>query len=106
MSGWLIPVSESRLRSILKVWVTHYNEARPHMALGPGVPDPPAGVVLPTNERSRLIWAHEQSYAPARSWAACIASIRSRPLWPDRVFADHSGDVPLALPTADRKSLR
>ena len=50
---WLIPLSESHLRSMLKVWVTHYNEARPHMALGPGVPDPPAGVVLPANERSR-----------------------------------------------------
>jgi putative transposase len=50
---WLIPLSESHLRSILKEWVTHYNGARPHMALGPGVPDPPAGGVLPANERSR-----------------------------------------------------
>jgi hypothetical protein len=23
---------------MLKVWVTHYNGARPHVALGPGVP--------------------------------------------------------------------
>jgi transposase InsO family protein len=38
---WLIPASESHLRSILKSWVPHYNGARPHMALGPGVPDPP-----------------------------------------------------------------
>lgn len=38
---------------MLKVWVTHYNEARPHMALGPGVPDPPAGVVLRVDEKSR-----------------------------------------------------
>jgi hypothetical protein len=30
-----------------------YNVARPHMALGPGVPDPPAGLVTPANERSR-----------------------------------------------------
>jgi hypothetical protein len=50
---WLIPLSESHLRSMLKVCVTHYNGARPHMALGPGVPDPPAGVVLRNNERSR-----------------------------------------------------
>ena len=26
---WLIPLSESHLRSMLKVWVTHYNRARP-----------------------------------------------------------------------------
>src|SRR5438876_2460417 len=50
---WLIPLSASHLRSILNEWVTHYNMARPHMALGPGVPDPPAGMVLPANGRSR-----------------------------------------------------
>jgi putative transposase len=38
---WLIPLSESHLRSILKSWIPHYNAGRPHMALGPGVPDPP-----------------------------------------------------------------
>jgi hypothetical protein len=32
---WLIPMSELHSRSVLNVWVTHYNEARPHMALGP-----------------------------------------------------------------------
>jgi len=42
---WLIPLSESHLRSILKAWVGHYNHGRPHMALGPGVPDPPSEVV-------------------------------------------------------------
>jgi transposase InsO family protein len=41
---WLIPMSESHLRRILKSWIAHYNTGRPHMALGPGVPDPP-----PTN---------------------------------------------------------
>ena len=39
---WLIPLSESHLRSMLKFWIPHYNTARPHMALGPGVPDPPS----------------------------------------------------------------
>jgi transposase InsO family protein len=42
---WLIPLSESHLRSILKAWVGHYNHGRPHMALGPGVPDPPSEAV-------------------------------------------------------------
>jgi putative transposase len=36
---WLIP--QSRLRLILNSRIPHYNRARPHMALGPGVPDPP-----------------------------------------------------------------
>lgn len=38
---WLIPLSESHLRSILGSWIGHYNAGRPHMALGPDVPDPP-----------------------------------------------------------------
>ncbi len=39
---WVIPVSEAHLRVILREWVTHYNRARPHSALGPGIPDSPA----------------------------------------------------------------
>jgi putative transposase len=42
---WLIPLSESHLRLILREWAGHYNHARPHMALGPGVPDPPSQLV-------------------------------------------------------------
>ena len=42
---WLIPLSESHLRSILTAWVGHYTHARPHMALDPGVPDPPSKLV-------------------------------------------------------------
>jgi len=38
---WLIPLSVAHLRSTLKSWIRHYNAGRPHMALGPGVPDPP-----------------------------------------------------------------
>jgi putative transposase len=49
---WLIPLSESHLRSILKSWVGHYNHGRPHMALGPGVPDPPQGIVQSAIELS------------------------------------------------------
>ena len=42
---WLIPLSESHLRSILRSWVGRYNHGRPHTALGPGVPNPPSDVV-------------------------------------------------------------
>jgi len=49
----LIPLSERHLRSMLKEWVRHYNVARPHMALGPGVPDPPVGAVLSASEKCR-----------------------------------------------------
>jgi hypothetical protein len=48
---WLIPLSEAHLRRVLKSWIGHYNRGRPHMVLGPGVPDPPA--VLRSMPKSR-----------------------------------------------------
>lgn len=36
---YLIPLSERHLRTLLREWVGHYNEARPHSSLGPGIPD-------------------------------------------------------------------
>jgi putative transposase len=50
---WLIPLSECHLRRILKSWIPHYNTGRPHMALGPGVPDPPLTNFYHTNPKSR-----------------------------------------------------
>jgi transposase InsO family protein len=52
-SDWLIPLSESHLHSILKACVGHYNRGRPHMALGPGVPDPPSAVAQPATQLPR-----------------------------------------------------
>jgi putative transposase len=53
---WLIPLSETHLRAILRSWVGHYNRGRPHMALGPGVPDPPSmpalGGIHPSPDRT------------------------------------------------------
>ena len=50
---WLIPLSQSHLRWILKSWVDHYNHGRPHIAPGPGVPDPPSEVARPPAQLSR-----------------------------------------------------
>lgn len=52
---WLIPLSEGHMRRILRDWVRHYNEARPHASLGPGIPDPPPGLPVPAQvDRHRL----------------------------------------------------
>ena len=53
---WLIPMSESHLRAILKEWVRHYNLGRPHKSMGPGVPDPPhrAMTIMKSASRHRL----------------------------------------------------
>jgi transposase InsO family protein len=49
---WLIPLSGAHLRLALKSWIAHYNRGRPHMMLGPGVPDPP-GSLPPSTPKSR-----------------------------------------------------
>lgn len=39
---FLIPLNEKHMRRILKEWVAHYNQGRPHSSLGPGIPEPGA----------------------------------------------------------------
>ena len=54
---WMIPLSKAHLRAILNIWVEHYNRARPHSSLGPGVPGPPYPELVnakPSNFRHRL----------------------------------------------------
>jgi transposase InsO family protein len=41
---WFIPLNERHLRMLAREWAVHYNQARPHKSLGPGIPDPPPGL--------------------------------------------------------------
>ena len=52
----VIPLSEAHLRSILGEWVSHYNSGRPHSALGPGIPGPPAALALGSKPEPRHRW--------------------------------------------------
>ena len=36
---YVIPLNEKHLRRILREWVAHYNQGRPHSSLGPGIPE-------------------------------------------------------------------
>jgi putative transposase len=38
---FLIPLAENHLRSLLQARIRHYNQGRPHMALGLDIPQPP-----------------------------------------------------------------
>lgn len=52
---FVIPLTEHHLRRLLHEWVVHYNTGRPHMALGPGIPQPPSSLPAPLQtHRHRL----------------------------------------------------
>jgi putative transposase len=52
---FVIPLTENHLQGILTEWVQHYNHGRPHMALGPGIPQPPPHLPTPLQaHRHRL----------------------------------------------------
>jgi putative transposase len=46
---WFIPLSEKHLRMLVREWSAHYNHGRPHLSLGPGIPDPRRG--LPVKQK-------------------------------------------------------
>jgi len=50
---WMIPFNEDHLRRVLQQRVTHYNRGRPHMSLGPGIPDAPDRAQAPSEHRVR-----------------------------------------------------
>ena len=70
---FMIPLGEKHLRRIVAEWVTHYNQGRPHLSLGPGIPERAAyshrckittNIPFPKTAKLWLAWFS----------AACIAS--------------------------------
>jgi putative transposase len=55
---FVIPLTEHHLRRLLKEWVHHYNEGRPHMSLGPGIPQPPAPLPVHRQVHRHRLPAH------------------------------------------------
>jgi putative transposase len=55
---FVIPLTENHLRRLLREWVCHYNAGRPHMALGPGIPQPPPQLPVPLQARRHHIPGH------------------------------------------------
>jgi putative transposase len=55
---FVIPLTENHLRRLLQEWVLHYNAGRPHMALGPGMPQPSASLPVPLQIHRHRLPAH------------------------------------------------
>jgi putative transposase len=48
----MLLLCSAKTRSVRCLTLAHYNGARPHSALGPGIPDPPAMAALPAKQSS------------------------------------------------------
>jgi putative transposase len=57
---FLILLTEHHLRRLLYAWVGHYNTGRPHMALGPGIPQPPPPSPVPLQAHRHHLPTHLQ----------------------------------------------
>jgi len=55
---FVIPLAENHLRRLLSEWMQHYNHGRPHMALGPGIPQPLVALPAPLQEQRHRLPAH------------------------------------------------
>jgi putative transposase len=53
---FMMPLGEHHLRRLLSEWGRHYNAGRPHMSLGPGIPEPPSS--LPASRQEHRLAAH------------------------------------------------
>jgi transposase InsO family protein len=52
---FLIPLNDRHLYHLVQEWAGYYNEGRPHMSLGPGIPHPPSSLpASPQAHRYRL----------------------------------------------------
>jgi transposase InsO family protein len=59
---FLIPLTAHHLRHLAVEWVTHYNTGRPHMALGPGMPQPLTSAVPVESKYSNALYHSHLTY--------------------------------------------
>jgi len=91
---WLIPLSESHLRSILRPWVGHYNHGRPTWRSVQACQTLHRRSCRLRHNQPAIELASASACAADRCWAACITSICWRQRRRSRVIAEHRGSAP------------
>jgi putative transposase len=92
---WLLIVSRGHLEHVLRRYVEHHNQHRPHRALGLEPPDPPAGLALVGEARRARVnrrdllggLLHEYRRAastPLRTPTGCCGACAPSGRWPSR----------------------
>jgi putative transposase len=54
----VIPLTAHHVQHLLAAWVPHYNHGRPHMVLGPGIPQPPPSLPVTLHAHRHRLPAH------------------------------------------------
>ena len=76
---FLIPFNEPHLRFVLKAWIAHFNHARPHMSLGPGIPAALRASALENDHRHRIPAGHEiPTRCRSRRTPPCVLARETR----------------------------
>jgi transposase InsO family protein len=57
---FMIPLTGTHLRRMVAEWVQHYNAGRPHMSLGPGIPQPSVSLPVPLQAHRHRIPVHRR----------------------------------------------
>ena len=57
---FLISLTENHLRIVLKNWVPHYNQGRPHSSIGPGILDQPVDFPVTLQAHRHRIPCHHK----------------------------------------------
>ena len=60
---FIIPLAENHVRRLLAAWIPHYNHGRPHMSLGPGIPQPPPTLPVMLHAHRHRLPAHQRVVA-------------------------------------------
>ena len=55
---FVLPFTAHHVRRLLHEWVPHYNAGRPHMSLGPGIPQLPPSLPVPLQARRHRLPPH------------------------------------------------
>ena len=55
---FVIPLTANHVQRLLAAWIPHYNHGRPHMSLGPGIPQPPPPLLMTLHAHRHRLPAH------------------------------------------------
>lgn len=55
---FVIPLTTHHVQRLLAAWTPHYNRGRPHMSLGPGIPQPPPPLPMTLHAHRHRLPAH------------------------------------------------